>query len=53
MNIYEEIEKKAFIECLKTIIRANFPSNIAEQKCKELENDAHVATIITELLKLV
>ena len=53
MNIQEEATKKAFIEALKNVIRAMNPPFIAEQKCKSLDDKAHVASILVEISKLM
>lgn len=53
MNIQEEAAKKAFIEALKNVIRAMNPPFIAEQKCKLLDDNAHVASILVEISKLM
>lgn len=51
MNIQEEIAKKNFVEALKGLVRATNPPYIAEQKCQQLEDASHVATILTEIAK--
>lgn len=51
MNIQEEMAKKCFVEALKSWIRATNPPYIAELKCRQLENDTHVLSILSEINK--
>ena len=53
MNIQEEIAKKAFVDALKNVIRSTNPPMIAEQKCQLLDDQTQLATILTEISKIL